>query len=73
MVGNEDWYKNGLLRYRELGVYAINGQTWDDSGLKKVCEELGNQYCAEAKTYTLEAVSVKSKEHYVQNSLEKRF
>ena len=64
---------NGLMKYRELGVYAINGRNWDDQGLETVCNELGDWYCAEAKTYTFEAVSVKSKEHYVQNAIEGRF
>lgn len=73
MVGGEDWYRNGLMRYQELGVYAINGPIWDESSLDTICDKLGTLYCMEAKTYTLEAVSVKSKEHYIQNAIEGRF
>ena len=61
------------MQYRKLGINAINGEAWDESGLQTVCSELGDLKCIEAKTYTLEAVSVKSKEHFVQNAIVGRF
>ena len=73
VVGDYDWYTSGIMQYRKLGINAINGEEWDESGLQTICSELGDLKCIEAKTYTLEAVSVKSKEHFVQNAIVGRF